>query len=89
MKNNQVKIKWPFPLILIVDICGERDLDLNSPRTEIIISDKWTDFEEKLAQIICEGIKNSVSKDYWTELLKIFESSVSSDNFKRAIKNLE
>jgi hypothetical protein len=89
MKNNQVKIKWPFPLILIVDICGERDLDLNSPRTEIIISDKWTDFEEKLAQIICEGIKSSVSKDYWTELLKIFESSASSDNFKRAIKNLE
>lgn len=89
MKNNQVKITWPFPLILVIDICGGRDLDLNSPRTEIIISDKWTDFEEKLASIVCNGIKESVSKEYWNELIKIFNNSKSSDNFKRAIKKLE
>lgn len=88
MKNNQVKIVWPFPLILVIDILGERDLDLNSPRTEIIISDKWTDFEEKLAYIICFGIKSSVSKEYWQELLEIFDTAKSSDNFKRAIKEL-
>ena len=89
MKNNQVKIVWPFPLILVIDILGERDLDLNSPRTEIIISDKWTDFEEKLATIICIGIKSSVSKEYWNELLEIFDTAKSSDNFKRAIKELK
>lgn len=89
MKNNQVKINWPFPLILVVDICGERDLDLNSPRTEIIVSEKWTEFEEELAKIICNGIKNSVSKDYWNELLKIFESLSCSENFKRALNKLE
>jgi len=89
MKNNQVKIVWPFPLILVIDILGERDLDLNSPRTEIIISDKWTDFEEKLANIICVGIKSSVSKEYWHELLEIFGTAKSSDNFKRAIKELK
>lgn len=89
MKNNQVKINWPFPLILIVDICGERDLDLNSPRTEIIISEKWTDFEEKLANIVCKGIKDSVSEKYWKELIKIFETTSSSDNFKRAIIELK
>ncbi|NJW55400.1 hypothetical protein, partial [Salinimicrobium oceani] len=61
IKNNQVKINCPFPLILIIDVCGERDLDLNSPRTEIIISEKWTDFEENLASIICEKIKESVT----------------------------
>lgn len=89
MKNNQVKIVWPFPLLLVIDILGERDLDLNSPRTEIIISDKWIDFEEKLANIICLGIKSSVSKEYWHELLEIFETAKSSDNFKRAIKELK
>tara|TARA_R100000935_G_scaffold10424_2_gene20825 strand:+ start:4470 stop:6887 length:2418 start_codon:yes stop_codon:yes gene_type:complete len=89
MKNNQVKIVWPFPLILVIDILGERDLDLNSPRTEIIISDKWTNFEEKLANIICVGIKSSVSKEYWHELLEIFDTAKSSDNFKRAIKDLK
>ena len=47
-KHNQVKIEWPFPLILVVDICGNRDLDLNSARTEIIMSEKWMDLEEKL-----------------------------------------
>lgn len=89
MKNNQVKIIWPFPLILVIDISGERDLDLNSPRTEIIISDKWTDFEEKLANIICDGIKNSVSEEYWNELIEIFDKTKSSDNFKRALKELK
>lgn len=89
MKNNQVKLSWPFPLILVVDICGERDLDLNSPRTEIIISEKWTDFEEQLAKVICQAIKDEVTSDYWFELVKIFESSSrSSDNFKRAFKSV-
>lgn len=89
MKNNQVKINWPFPLILVVDICGQRDLDLNSPRTEIIISEKWTDFEEELVKIICLGIKNAVSENYWNELLGIFENLSFSENFKRAIKSLK
>jgi len=89
MKNNQVKINWPFPLILVVDICGERDLDLNSPRTEIIISEKWTEFEEELAKIICVGIRNSVSDLYWNELIKIFNSLKCSENFKRALNSLK
>lgn len=89
MKNNQVQINWPFPLILVVDICGKRDLDLNSPRTEIIVSEKWTDFEEELAKIICNGIKKSVPEDYWTELLQLFESLSCSENFKRVINKLE
>lgn len=88
MKNNQVQINWPFPLILVIDICGKRDLDLNSPRTEIIVSEKWTDFEEELAKIICNGIKKSVPEDYWNELLQLFESLSCSENFKRVINKL-
>lgn len=52
-KHNQVKIEWPFPLILVVDICGNRDLDLNSARTEIIMSEKWMDLEA-LSPILCK-----------------------------------
>ena len=83
-KENQVKISFPFPLILVVDICGNRDLDLNSPRTEIIISEKWFDFEEELSFIICSEIKNVVTPEYWTELEKILKQS-KNENFIRAL----
>lgn len=86
-KENQVKISFPFPLILVIDICGSRDLDLNSPRTEIIISEKWFDFEEKLASIICNELYKAVSFDYWTELKAILKKS-NNENFVRALDNL-
>ena len=89
MKNNQVKINWPFPLIIVIDVCGNRDLDLNSPRTEIIISEKWTDFEEQLALIVCQHIKDSVEIEYWNNLFEIFNRSNSSENFKRALNELK
>lgn len=85
MKNNQVKISWPFPLILIVDICGSRDLDLNSPRTEIIISEKWVDFEEDLALIICSEVSNLVTESYWKDLKEILINESSNETFLRAI----
>lgn len=86
-KENQVKISFPFPLIIVVDICGNRDLDLNSPRTEIIISEKWFDFEEELSFMICSGIKKSVAPKYWTELKKIFKKS-KNENFIRALNKV-
>jgi hypothetical protein len=86
-KDNQVKILFPFPLILVVDICGSRDLDLNSARTEIIISEKWFDFEEELSLIICSKIKNSVSYEYWAELKMIFQKS-NNVVFVRALNRI-
>lgn len=89
LKNNQVKISWPFPLILIIDICGNRDLDLNSPRTEIIESEKWFEFEEELAYIICKKLKSRVSINYWNQLNKIFISRTKNEAFLRALERLE
>lgn len=86
-KENQVKISFPFPLILVIDICGSRDLDLNSSRTEIIISEKWFDFEEKLASIICSELSKVVSLDYWTDLKAILKKS-DNENFIRALNNV-
>ena len=87
-KENQVKISFPFPLILVVDICGNRDLDLNSSRTEIIVSEKWFDFEEELAFIICTGLSKAVSEEYWKALKEIFKKS-KNENFLRALNKLD
>src|SRR5690606_8192685 len=81
LKNNQVRIAWPFPLILVIDVCGKRDLDLNSPRTEIIMSDKWIDFEQELAFLICQSIANQVTKDYWKKLKEMFVEKTKSKTF--------
>lgn len=86
-KDNQVKISFPFPLILVVDICGNRDLDLNSPRTEIIISEKWFDFEEHLAFVICSELSDMVTPDYWLALKDIFKKS-TNENFIRALNKV-
>lgn len=83
-KPNQVKISFPFPLILVIDICGNRDLDLNSPRTEIIVSEKWFDFEEKLAFTICTELSKLVTDEYWEGLKEVFKKS-KNENFKRAL----
>ncbi|RJE71552.1 HD domain-containing protein [Reichenbachiella sp. MSK19-1] len=87
-KNNQVKILWPFPLVIVADVCGNRDLDLNSARTEIIQSDKWFDFEEELAYLICKKISNKVSKKYWNELQEIFKQRTKNETFLRALERL-
>ena len=64
MQRNQVKLEWPLPLLLVIDICGERDLDLNSSRSQIIMSDKWLSFEEALSNEILRGLSKKVSASY-------------------------
>lgn len=88
MKANQVKISWPFPLILVVDICGKRDLDLNSSRTEIIMSEKWIDFEEELAYQICNSLATKVTPEYWGKLKGILTSNSKNELFLRAINKV-
>jgi molecular chaperone HtpG len=84
-KENQATISFPFPIALIVDICGRRDLDLNSSRTEIIISDKWYDFEEKLAYLICKEISECTQRKYWNKFKKLCTNSSKNEIFLKAI----
>lgn len=84
-KKNQVRISWPFPLILVIDICGERDFDLNSPRTEVLITDKWISLEEDLAFLICKGIADQVSDNYWEKLKVLLLNMSKSDAFTRGV----
>ncbi len=85
---NQVKISWPFPLVLVIDICGNRDLDLNSPRTEIIMSEKWINFEEELAYQICNSIAENVSAEYWTEWKRIISEGNKNEQFLRGLNKV-
>lgn len=88
-KPNQVKISWPFPLVLVIDICGNRDLDLNSPRTEIIMSEKWINFEEELAFHICNEIATNVSLVYWNDLKSIITKGNTNEQFLRGLYKVE
>lgn len=88
VKNNQVRLSWPFPFIIVLDICGNRDLDLNSSRTEIIMSEKWIDFEETLAYIICRKIKEALPCDYWQSLLRIFRGRTVNPQSIKALDKI-
>lgn len=81
VQKNQVRIDWPFPINLVIDVSGKNDLDLNSSRTQIVQSDKWFIFEEKLAFIICEKIASSVGWKYWGELKKVLLTSTKNEFF--------
>lgn len=49
------------------------------------MSDKWIDFEEQLAFIVCSGIAKAVTKEYWTALKEIFYERTKNETFLRAL----
>ncbi len=71
MQKNQVSISWPLPILIVIDVCGNRDLDLNSSRTQIIMSEKWTKLEEDISFEIFSSIANSVTQEYWSKLKSV------------------
>ena len=89
MQKNQVKLDWPFPTLLVIDVCGEMDLDLNSSRTQIIMSDKWIIFEELLSFEICSRIANSVNPNYWEELKMVLTDNTKNEVFIRSLNKVE
>jgi hypothetical protein len=88
IQKNQVKLFWPFSLLIVIDICCDRDLDLNSSRTQIIMSEKWIQFEEDLAFAICSDIASKVSKDYWNTLKDLLIANTINEIFIRAINRV-
>jgi molecular chaperone HtpG len=84
-QDNQVQINWPIPVLLVLDVCGGRDLDLNSARTQIILSPKWYEFEEELASIICNGIARQVDSEYWNLLREILMQNSRSEQFTNGL----
>jgi molecular chaperone HtpG len=68
--NKKGKLRWPFPMLLVLNYGGSKDLDLNSARDEIIENEKWDEFEENLAYTIFFELKKLKSADYMIELIQ-------------------
>lgn len=80
--DRKAMIRWDFPMLLILDLGGLNDLDLNSARNEIVFNEKWDKFEQQLAYIICKGIYKSENILYWDKLSKQLLDKPKSENFK-------
>ncbi len=89
MQKNQVKLNWPFPMLIVIDVCGSMDLDLNSSRTQIIMSEKWQKLEETMAFEICSKIACSVSTEYWATLKGLLESNTKNEIFIDSLRRVE
>jgi molecular chaperone HtpG len=87
-KENQAILSFPFPILLIIDICGRRDLDLNSSRTEVILGEKWDDFEQTLIKTICSELAKQMNQKEWKLLKEIFHKISKHQPFFEAIKNI-
>lgn len=88
MQKNQAKLSWPLPLLLVIDICGNNDLDLNSSRTQIIMSDKWIKLEATLSFVICSKIANSVTPKYWAELKNVLINNTKNETFIKSVNEV-
>lgn len=89
MQKNQVNLDWPFPMVIVVDICGNMDLDLNSARTQIIMSEKWQEFEGILAFEICSSISNSVTDEYWNNLVGLLKKDTKNNIFREGLEKAD
>jgi len=84
-QNYPVKLDWPVPVLIVIDICGNMDLDLNSSRTQILMSEKWTKFEEKLSFEILSSVAQSVESDYWNRLKDILKTTSKNKIFSECL----
>ncbi|RYF09919.1 MAG: hypothetical protein EOO42_23305 [Flavobacteriales bacterium] len=86
---QQAKVQWPICLLININIDGNMDINLNSARTEILIDDKWREFETKIATLICKGIHQSVSPEYWQEFKNVTKANVRNGSNSIFLKALE
>jgi hypothetical protein len=70
--------RWPFPIILVLDLGGNGDLNLNSARTEIIYDNVWMEFERSLFKVICRKLSAKLGKRKWNDLKAIFSKRKES-----------
>lgn len=87
--RNLVKIDWPLPILLVIDVCANRDLDLNSSRTQVLLSDNWFKFEEDLAYIICKSLSESVDENYWNTLKELLLNKTKNEYFISALNRVK
>lgn len=87
-RDKKALLRWSFPMLIILDIGGKNDLDLNSARNEILYNEKWDHLEQQLSYIICKGIYENVDINYWFKLKEILLSETKSDSFIKGLNAL-
>jgi hypothetical protein len=87
-QNGQAILKWPFPMLIILDVCGNRELDLNSARSQILNNEKWLALEEELVVEVCTQLRNEVSTEYWENLLTVIKKT-KNGVFLEGLKRIE
>lgn len=88
-KQGQANLSWPLPILLMVDISGQRDLRLNTSRDLIINDQDWLKFEEDLAWVICREIKRKLKPKYWNKLKASLIENCKSEAFICGLARLD
>jgi hypothetical protein len=88
LKPNMANIQWPIQFLMLLDISGTYDLDLNSSRSEVLNTEKWNKVEEDLAYIFAKNIKIRVDDNNWVNLKKIYTSLPISQSFRNGFNKL-
>lgn len=89
-RQQKVKLSWPMPVLLIFDIVGKHDLNLNTARTEILFDDKWIEFEINLAFLVLSSIKATINNGrIWNELKEILRIRNTNMAFAFAMDQLD
>lgn len=88
-KQGQANLSWPLPMLLMVDISGQRDLRLNTSRDLIINDRDWLKFEEDLTWLICREIKRKFKPEYWNELKATLVENSKSKAFSIGLARLD
>ncbi|MFD2671866.1 HD domain-containing protein [Marinicrinis sediminis] len=87
-RNQLTRLDWPFPAYLVVDINGNRDIDLNSARTEVTYNEKWVEFAEDLSFVVCRELSKKVSVKYWERLKEIWNVHCKDEKFSIGLKRV-
>jgi molecular chaperone HtpG len=88
-REKKAMLRWTFPMLIVLDIGGINDLDLNSARNEILHNENWDYVEQKLAYIVCKGIFESVNISYWEELQPLLVGETKSENFQLGLQKIK
>lgn len=59
-------------MLIVLDLNGINDLDLNSARNEIVLNELWHSFEQNLAFIICKKLSENLKEEYVSTLYSLF-----------------
>lgn len=78
---KKTMLLWPFPMLIVLDLNGNNDLDLNSARNEIVLNELWNSFEQNLAFIICKKLSENLKEEYISTLYSLFRANSQNDNF--------